>query len=233
MTLHEYCNNNKGYSNQTKKRIRVRELLDATFATKEQAQADFQDLSRKLKKATEDRKACETRFKYLADVAKREFGVTKSNKRKFPLASLPISRVLGNFHDLRPKKQRFDDFGKDDEEEFPIKEELPKKEEIMNSAKLEDEDVHLLKKPTQALILHHWRSLKIKQQSQSESQSSSSPDYFPKKREPSEGPSLSPMFQLTTRRQQIRRRGDEYTDFREDMGSPGLQNHLGTRMRKN
>jgi hypothetical protein len=219
LTLHEYRNDDKGYSNETQKRMRVRELLDATFAAKQQAHTAFQDISSKLKKATEEKKACETRFKYLADVAKREFGVTVHNKRKFSSDSLQISSGLGTFRDFRPKKQRFDDFGKDDEEEFPAKEELPKKEEIMSEVELEDPDGQRLRRPTKILIPRNWRTPTIKQES--ESQNSFSPDYFPKKMELSEAPRVSPMFQPTARTQQMTRRGDECVDFRKDMSSPG------------
>jgi hypothetical protein len=220
LTVHEYCNEDKGYSNPMKKKIRVQELLDATFAAKEQAQAIFQELSRKLKKATDDRKACGTRLKYLADVAKREFGITKSNKRKISSDSSLIHGVLGTFHDFRPKKQRFDDFGEYDEEKFPVKEELPKKEEIVNGSEVEDPDGQRLKASTKGLIPGNWRTSTVKQGI--ESQSSVSPDYFPKKREPSTAPRVSLMFQPTIGRQQSRRRGDEYMEFREDMSSSGI-----------
>jgi hypothetical protein len=201
--VHEYPKDEKSYSNQTQKRIRIRELLDATFTAKEQAQAELQDIARKLKKATEEKKASEMRYKYLAGVAKTEFGVTKSNKRKVS-SELRTPRGLEAFHNFRPKKQQSNDFGEEDEEEFPMKEELPENEEIMNGVKLEKSDGHRLKRPAKGLIPRHWRTPNIKHESQSESQSSIPPGHFPMKREPSEGARGSPSFQPITGRERIR-----------------------------
>jgi hypothetical protein len=141
LTFHEYRNDDKGYSNQSQKRVRVRELLDATFAAKEQARTTFQDITRKLKKATEDKKGCETRYKYLADVAKRDFGVTKSNKRKVSELSLP-GGVGGGFHDYRPKRQHYNDYGEDDEEDFSSMKAELSKVEVMKGEKLGEPNDH-------------------------------------------------------------------------------------------
>ena len=195
MTRHEYHNDCRGYSNEMQKRTRVRELLNATFAAKEQAQAVFQDIKKTLKKASEDKKACETRYKYLADVSKRHFGVKTSNKRKFASESPLPGGVGGGIHDNRSKKQHYDDYGEDDEEDFSaMKVELPK-EEIMDGVKLEGLDGNRLKRPKFGLLRRDLRISNLEHESQNESQSSISPSYLPKKREPSEGPRASPMFQ--------------------------------------
>jgi hypothetical protein len=165
-------------------------LLDATFAAKEQANAALQEMTRNLKKATEDKKSSDMRYKYLAGVAKKEFGVTKSNKRKLTAESLTAA-VFGNIHDFRPKKQRFDDFNEDDEEEYLLKEELPKEERLSNGIKLEEPRENQLRRSEPRLLGHNWKVVPIKHESPGRSETSIPPVYFVIKREVSLEPSLS------------------------------------------
>jgi hypothetical protein len=165
-------------------------LLDATFAAKGQANAALQEMTQNLKKATEDKKSSDMRYKYLAGVAKKEFGVTKSNKRKLTAESLTAA-VFGNIHDFRPKKQRFDDFGEDDEKEYLVKEELPKEELLSNGIKLEEPRENQLRRSEPGLLGHDWKVVPIKHESPSRSETSIPTVYFVIKREVSLEPSLS------------------------------------------
>jgi hypothetical protein len=147
-------------------------------------------MTRNLKKATEDKKSSDMRYKYLAGVAKKEFGVTKSNKRKLTAESLTAA-VFGNIHDFRPKKQQFDDFGEDDEEEYPVKEELPKEERLSNGIKLEEPRENQLRRSEPGLLGRDWNVVPIKHESPRRSETSIPPVYFLIKREASLEPLLS------------------------------------------